>query len=388
MNHMISKAVQNSRISLIREMSLRAARLDDVISLGIGEPDFDTPDEICQQASEDAMQGATHYTPSQGDPELVGALSDYLKDCFGYDLDKDNIIIAAGGMGALTAYFRTVLNPGDEVLVPEPYFPPYPVQIELTGGRMIPVPTSIETGFTLTAEAVEPHLTERSKVLLLNYPNNPTGAVASGAVLDGLARLTQEQDLLVVSDEVYHRFLYDGIRHDSIFTRPGMADRTVVIGSFSKSFAMTGWRVGYAFGPDWIIGEMNKVIAYYTGCTSSVTQRGGLAALQGDLSGFNAMIEEFELRRNLIYNALSDLPQIGVFNPQGAFYIFPNLHEITNDTEQFALDLLEQERVVVVPGMDFGASGADCVRIAFTVNCPLLTEAMARFSRFVSRIPS
>jgi len=385
MHERVSKAVSSVRPSVIREMALRAAKLDNVISLGIGEPDFATSVKVSRQALRDAVRGATHYTPPQGDPELLEALTGHLQRRFGYRLQKHNILVTAGGMGALTAYFRTVLNPEDEVLVPEPYFPSYRPQIEWTGGKVVEVPTSFEEGFILDPQAVERCMTPRSKVLLVNYPHNPTGTVLPGPNLDDLAYLAREEDLLVVSDEVYDRLLYDGVRHESLFTRAGMESRTVVVGSFSKSFAMTGWRLGYALGPEWIIKEMTKVATYYTSCASSVSQRAALAALQQAPSISEAMVEQFGLRRELIYGVLLDLPGVRVHKPIGTFYIFPSLEDITDNTEEFALKLLEDERVVVIPGAAFGPSGVQCVRMAYTVDRPLLKEALERFSRFAMK---
>lgn len=383
MEDRISRVVSEIRFPVIREMSLRAQGLENVISLGIGEPDFDTPSGICQKALEDALSGATHYVPSQGDPELLETLCGYLNERFGYDLSTSNILITGGGMGALTAYFRTILNSGDEVLVPEPHFPEYRPQIEWAGGRVVYVHTSLEQGFAVTPEALERAITPRSKVLVLNYPNNPTGAVMNGTSLDDLAQFALEKDLLVVSDEVYDRMLFDGVQHDSIASRKGMFDRTTVIGSFSKAFAMTGWRIGYAYGPEWIVSEMTKVVSYCTSCAPAVSQRAAFAALQQDSSVVTEMVEEFRVRRDLVYEALSPLPGVRVHKPGGTFYIFPNVEEITDDEEKFALDLLEKERVVVIPGSAFGPSGSGSIRIAFTLDRSLLTEAMERFSSFV-----
>jgi aminotransferase len=385
MEKTVAEVVRRLRPSAIREMSLRAAGLDNVISLGIGEPDFHTPEEICQRAFQDAMRGATHYTPSQGDPELLAALQGYLNGRFGHDLSVDEMLITMGGMGALTAYFRTVLNPGDEVLVPEPHFPSYRPQIEWAGGKVVHVPTSFQHGFVLDAAAVERSMTPRTRVLLLNSPNNPTGAVLAARTLDDLASLAQRRDLLVVSDEVYDRLLFDGLQHDSIFARPGMRERTVVVGSFSKAFAMTGWRIGYAFGPAWLMKEMTKVVMFYTSCASSVSQRAALAALKQDPSVVEAMVEEFRLRRDLVYDALSRMPGVKVHSPAGSFYIFPSITTVARDAEQFALDFLEEERVVVIPGVAFGPSGQGCVRIAFTVERGLLAEAIGRLARFVEK---
>lgn len=379
----VARAVKELMPSKIREMSLRASGLEGVISLGIGEPDFSTPEEVCRRALEDALGGATHYAPSQGDPELLRSLREYLQDRYGLLLGEENLLVTSGGMGALTGFFRTVLDPGDEVLVPEPHFPEYRAHIELAGGKIVHVPTRLEEHFVPQPGQVEKALSSRSKVLLINSPNNPTGSVIPAAVMDHLARLAREADLLVVCDEVYDRLVFDGCSHQSMVTRPAMRERTVVIGSFSKAFAMTGWRLGYAFGPAELIREMTKVVTYYTSCASSVSQRAGLAALRSAEARVSEMVAEFQRRRDLVYKSLSEIPGVRVSKPLGAFYIFPNLESITQDTEEFAIQLLEQERVVVVPGGPFGPSGQGCVRMAFTVGMKELAEAMERFARFV-----
>ncbi len=378
----VARAVKELMPSKIREMSLRASGLKGVISLGIGEPDFPTSQEVCRRALEDALAGATHYAPSQGDPELLAALRDYLQERYGISLQEENLLITSGGMGALTGFFRTVLNPGDEVLVPEPHFPEYRAHVELAGGKLVHVPTRLEDGYVPQPEQVGKALGSKSKVLLINSPNNPTGSVIPAAVMDRLASLAREADLLVVCDEVYDRLVFDGHAHQSMVTRPGMSERTVVIGSFSKAFAMTGWRLGYAFGPAELIREMTKVVTYYTSCASSVSQRAGLAALRSGHALVQGMVAEFQKRRDLVYESLCQIPGIRVSKPAGAFYIFPNLESITQDTEEFAIRLLEQERVVVVPGEPFGPSGRPCVRMAFTVGMEDLGEAMKRFKRF------
>jgi len=223
---------------------------------------------------------------------------------------------------------------------------------------------------------------------MLNSPHNPTGAVMPSHTLDELANVIKDNDLLVLSDEVYDRFLFDGTKHQSPATHPDLLERTVMVGSFSKTFAMTGWRVGYACGPETLIKEMSKVMNDYAGCASSVSQRAGLAALQQDSSVVDGMVEEFRLRRDLVYEPLSRLPGVQVHKPVGSFYIFPNIREITEDDEAFALDLLEEEALVTIPGSAFGPSGAGCLRLAFTVDRTLLSEAMARFSRYVEKLAS
>jgi aminotransferase len=381
----ISKTVQGLRASKIREMALRAAKLDNVISLGIGEPDSHTSESVCRSALEDALKGATHYAPSQGDSDLLDGLRAYISQWYRLDLRRENLLVTTGGMGALTGFFRTVLDPGDEVLVPEPHFPEYRAHIELAGGKLVHVNTRFQNNYILEPAEVESAITSSTKVLLINSPNNPTGAVIPAKIMDELAIIAQERDLFVVCDEVYDRLTFDGLRHESISTRPGMLERTVVVGSFSKTFAMTGWRLGYVFGPPDLVREMTKVVAYYTSCASSVSQRAGVAALRQPPETVEGMVEEFQRRRDLIYEALCRIPGVRVNRPSGAFYIFPNIEDIVEDVERLALDLLEEERVVVVPGDPFGPSGAGSVRMAFTVDRERLTEAMERFARFVRR---
>jgi aminotransferase len=383
MKSKISKAVSQIPVSGIREMWKRAAEFDNVISLGIGEPDFSTPKEICDQALRDAIGGATHYTQSQGDPELIKAIQQYLHNRLGEDFSTSQIVVTTGGIGGLSSFFRTVLDPGDEVLLPEPYFPPYRHLIEWVGAKAVHVQTSFENGFAPTPEALEAAITPSSKVLLLNSPNNPTGAVIPAEILHNIARIALERDLLVLSDEVYDRLLFDGAAHESIRTRSGMRERTVVVHSLSKSFAMTGWRIGYAFGPEWIIESMIKVVSSCTSCAPSVSQRAAIAALRLDETIINTMVAEFRARRNQAYEALKDLSGVRVHKPAGTFYIFPDISLITNNSFQFALDLLKEEQVVVVPGETFGPSGKGCVRLALTVNRERLSMAMERIRRFI-----
>jgi len=386
MKSKISTAVSQIPLSGIREMWQRAAQYDSFISLGIGEPDFNTPKEICNQALQDALEGATHYTQSQGDAELLKAIQVYLHERLGEDFSTRQIVVTTGGVGGLTSFFRTVLNPGDEVLLPDPYFPPYRHHIEWVGGRAVHVQTRFENGFVPTPQALEAAITPQTKVLLLNSPNNPTGAVIPAEKLNDIARIAIEKDLLVLSDEVYERLLFDGLTHESIRTRPGMEERTVVVHSFSKSFAMTGWRIGYAFGPEWLIESMIKVVSSTTSCAPSVSQRAALAALRLDPEIINAMVEEFRSRRDYAYEILKTLPGVKVHKPKGTFYIFPDISQITQDSRQFAFDLLDKEQVVVVPGEAFGPSGKGCVRITLTVNQEVLKEAFERIQHFISTL--
>jgi len=386
MESKIANVVRKIPLSGIRVMLQKAAEYDNCISLGIGEPDFDTPKEICNQALKDALNGATHYTQSQGDPELVKEIQRYLNERLSEDFSPQQIVVTTGGVGGLTSFFRAVLEPGDEVLIPEPYFPPYRHHIEWVGGKVIEVRTHFKDDFVPSPEDIEEAITPSTKVLLLNSPHNPTGAVIPSAILDKIAKIAVERDLLVLSDEVYERLLFDGQIHESIRTRPGMNERTVVVHSFSKSFAMTGWRIGYAFGPEWVIGPMTKVVSSYTSCAPSVSQRAAVAALRLGSEIIDSMTEEFCARRDQVFEDLKQLPGVKVFKPAGTFYLFPDINKITGDSLKFALDLLEKQQVVVVPGDTFGPSGKGCVRIALTVNRELLTEAMKRIRAFIKDI--
>jgi aspartate/methionine/tyrosine aminotransferase len=382
MKHKISRCVRDIVPAVIREMGIRAAAYDDVISLGIGEPDFHTPADVCRPALDDALDGATHYTPSRGDPDLVDALLQYIKESRGIELEPSQLTATHGGMGALIASLRAILDPGDAVIVPEPHFPTYKAQICFAGGQVVYVPTVFEDRFVLRADNVSRAITSNTKALIVNSPNNPTGSVIPGAVLDELARLAVEKDLLVISDEVYDRLSFER-PHESIYTRPGMAERTLVVNSFSKAFAMTGWRIGYCYGPAWLMEEVVKVATYFTSCPSSVGQRAAFAALRTDQKPFEAMALEFKRRCRLAYERLKAMPGVDVHPTGGSFYIFPNVSKLADDAEAFALDLLDKEQVVVIPGGAFGPSGKGCVRISCTVDEARLNEAMDRMDRYI-----
>ncbi|RLB79637.1 MAG: pyridoxal phosphate-dependent aminotransferase [Deltaproteobacteria bacterium] len=382
MKEKISKNVREIPPAIIREMSLRAAAYDNVISLGIGEPDFDTPEHICKAALQDALKGFTHYTPSRGYDDLILALIDHIEASRNIQLKPEQVMVTHGGMGALIASLRAVLDPGDEVIVIEPHFPTYKAQIAFAGGTHVYVSTSFQNRFIVDPVQIEKSITPKTKALIVNSPNNPTGAVMPGDLLDELARIAVENDLIVISDEVYDRLVFEG-NHDSIYVRPGMQERTVVVNSFSKAFAMTGWRIGYCFGPEWIIAEALKVATYFTSCPSSIGQRAAMAALKSDQGIFEGMVQEFADRCKIAYERLVAMPGIKVHPTQGSFYLFPSVDELSRDTMKFALDLLDREQVVVIPGEAFGPSGKGCIRISCTVGRSDLIEAMERLERFV-----
>lgn len=382
MKRFISKTVLAFRFSVIREMWMRSLAYEDVISLGIGEPDFITPEAISRQALADALAGHTHYTPSQGDPELTAELARVGSRRLGRPLAPENVLVTGGGMGALTCCLRALIDPGDKILLPEPYFPDNIGHITLAGGVPLLVPTRFEDGWVVTPEAVRTAWRPGVKALILNSPNNPTGAVIPGPVLDELARLSRELDFVVLSDEVYGRIAFDG-PPQSIATRPGMAERAVVIDSFSKSHAMTGWRLGYLLGPAWLLDEAVKVAATTTSCASSLGQRAALAALRHGDEAARAMAAEFARRSAFMSDHLEAMPGVRLVRPQGSFYLFPDFSRITDDAEALALDILDKVQVVTVPGSTFGPSGARSLRLAATTGMDRLAEAMDRLERYL-----
>ncbi len=364
-------------------MSQIAAQYQDVITLGIGEPDFDTPAPIIEKAFADAKQGHTHYTPAKGDPELIEKLSVCLSEDLGRPISPACIMATHGAMNGLATAFRTLMDPGDEIIVIEPHFPDYLAHI--TFAHAVPrfVPSRFEDGFVPDPADIEAAVTSRTRIILLNSPNNPTGTVMPADVLEQIAAIARDKDLCVVSDEVYDRISFKG-RPASIYNFTGMADRTVVLNSFSKTYAMTGWRVGFAYGPESVISEMTKVANYATGCPSSVGQRAAIAALDTPAEIIQEMSDTFERRMDLVYARLEAMPGIRVRRPEGSFYLFADISAVSTDSRQFALDLIKEEQVVVVPGYPFGPSCDGCIRIACTVNRQRLSQAMDRLERFLA----
>ncbi len=384
MDEKVRQRIRELGYSVIREMSERAADLDGVVSLGIGEPDFHTPEEVTRQAMEDALKGRTHYVPARGDAELVQALAERVSVQTGTRVGPDRIVITPGGMGGLSAGLLTLLEPGDEVIVPEPFFPSYRAHVAMPGGTLVPLPTRYEDGFVPDPRALEQTITPRTKCLLLNSPNNPTGMVIPGRIMDRMAEIAVRNDLVVISDEVYDQLVF-GAPFESISTRPGMAERTLVVNSCSKTFAMTGWRVGYCYGPQWLMDHVVKVVNYSTTCVSSVGQRAALAAIQGDQTPFRRMRDAFESRVELVWNRIRKMKGLRAHRPSGAFYVFVDVRELSLDSTAYATSLLDEERVVVIPGVAFGQSGEGFVRIACTLEESLLTQGMDRLERFSGR---
>jgi aminotransferase len=354
-----------------------------VISLGVGEPDYRTPWHICEAAVEAFRQGYTGYTPSAGFPELRRAVAEDMESRYGVAYDPDTeILITVGSSEAIDLAFRAMLDPGDEVVVPDPYYICYPTCVELTGGVLVPVPTSAENGFKLQAADIEAYIAPRTKVLLFGYPANPTGTEMHRDELAPLARVVEQNDLLVVSDEIYSRLTY-GVEHTCFASLPGMKERTILLDGFSKRYAMTGWRLGYAAGPADLIAAMGRIHQYTMLSPPSATQMAGLQALRAGEEDVRRMVAEYDRRRRVIVNGLNDIG-LTCHEPEGAFYAFPSVRRTGMGSEEFTERLLLEERVVVLPGNLFGQRGEGHVRCCYATALPHIDEALARMGRFVA----
>jgi aminotransferase len=368
----------------IRKFFDLVAQSRGIISLGVGEPDFTTPWHIRESAIYSLERGRTTYTSNWGMPELREAVSRHLENWQGLRYNPANeILITVGVAEAIDLVMRTVLEPGDEILIPEPCFVSYVPCAVMAGGKAVTVPLQAEDDFKLTPDLLRRYMTPKSKVLFLAYPSNPTGAVMTAEELEGVAQVAREHDLLVVSDEIYGDMTYGG-SHRSIAALPGMQERTVLLNGFSKAYAMTGWRIGYACGPAEILGLMMKIHQYTIMCAPIMGQIAALEALKAGAAARDKMVAEYDRRRKLMYTGFRKMG-LPVFEPRGAFYIFPSIEPTGLDDETFALRLLEEEKVAVVPGSAFGPSGKGHVRCSYASSVENLTEALTRIGRFVER---
>ena len=378
----LSPVANGLKPSGIRRFFDIAAEMDHVISLGVGEPDFKTPWAIRQEAIHTLEQGKTWYTANAGLAQLRQEIARYLKDAIGVEYHpKDQILVSVGGSEAIDLCIRALVQPGDEVLVPQPSFVCYDPIVRLAGGAPVAIETKVENQFRLTPEELEEKITPKTKLLVLPYPNNPTGAVMKREHLEAIAPVLQRHDLLVLSDEIYSELTYSG-KHVSIASLPGMAQRTVVINGFSKSFAMTGWRLGFAAGPAPIVQLMVKIHQYAIMSAPTMSQYAAVEALKSCMSSVADMREEYNLRRRYVVDTLNKMG-LSCFEPDGAFYVFPSIRSTGLSSEEFCEKLLEQERVAVVPGNAFGDSGEGHVRISYSYSINYLKEALKRIQRFV-----
>ena len=382
----LAERVRTVAPSGIRRFFDMLAEMRDVISLTIGEPDFTTPEPITRAAIASLEAGETHYTANGGMIELRELISENLHNRYGVDYDpRAELIITVGASEAVDASLRALLDPGDEVIYHDPCFVAYAPCIALAGGVPVRIGTSDATNFEVSAEQIEAAITPRTKAIFLGYPNNPTGAVLSRDKLAAIADVAERHDLLVISDEIYDRLVYGDHAHTAFGALPGMRERTVLIGGFSKSYAMTGWRIGYVAAPAGLMTGIAKVHQYGIMCAPTSAQFAAVEALRIGEPFVQAMHDEYDRRRRLMTDRLNRMGLL-CFEPKGAFYCFPNVTDATGlDEETFAQRLLAEERVAVVPGAAFGPSGAGHVRACYATAYEEIVEAMDRMERFVKR---
>lgn len=383
-NNQVSEKVRNLAPSGIRKFFDLASSVEGVISLGIGEPDFVTPWHIREVAIHSLEKGHTMYTSNQGLAELREELANYLKYYCGQSYNpQTEILITVGVSEGLDLAMRAILNPGDEVILPDPYYVAYPACIYLAGGIPIKVPTTEENDFKIRTEDIVCKITSKTKAILFGYPANPTGAVLPMRELTQIAQLAEQYDLIIITDEIYRNLVY-GIEHASFASIPNMKERTILLNGFSKSYAMTGWRIGYATANSEIIGAMNKIHQYTMLCASTTAQEAAIEALRKGNSEVEAMVADYDQRRRFMVKRLRDIG-LSCFEPKGAFYAFPSIKITGMTSEEFAEKLLNEEKVAVVPGSAFGQCGEGYIRCCYATSLPEIEEALNRIGKFVKR---
>ena len=382
----LSRRVREVPPSGIRRFFDIAATMHDVISLGIGEPDFDTPPGIVAAGIASLNAGRTHYSSNYGTRELRQHLSDHIERLYGVRYDPDGeIIVTVGASEAMDIALRATIDPGDEVVLHEPSYVAYVPGILFAGGVPRAVPTRLEDDFALDPDAVEAAIGPRTKAMLLGYPCNPTGAVLPDAVQDRLAEIAVRHDLVVYSDEIYDRLVYGGHRHRAMSALPGMRERTILMGGFSKAYAMTGWRVGWLCAPTGLIDGIVKVHQYAIMSAPTTAQDAAIHALTHGEADVQRMRAEYDRRRRLLVDGLNAIG-LETFEPRGAFYAFPRITSTGLSADEFTERLLTEEHVAVIPGDAFGPSGAGHVRMCYATSYERLEEALVRIGRFVERV--
>ncbi len=365
----------------IRGFFDKAKNYSNVINLGIGEPDIDTPKAIIDCAYNAMLKGKTHYTQNAGDLDVREAVADYVKS-YGIESNpSEEIILTCGGMGAVAMAILAIVSEGDEVIIQDPQWLNYCSQVRFAGGVPVQVPVREEDNFVFKAENLEKYITNKTKVLMINSPNNPTGAVMSKEDMEKISQLAIKHNLFVISDEVYCELLYDGNKHKSIASLPGMKERTLIINSLSKTFAMTGWRIGFAIGPKEIIAKLIVLQENLVACAPAPAQRAAKYALS-TMCEVKSMVNMYENRRNIIVDGLNGIEGISCLKPLGAFYAFANIKGLGKTSLEFAEGLLEQEQVVVIPGSAFGPSGEGFVRVAYSNSEENLHIALKRIRNY------
>lgn len=384
-NEMLSDKVVTMKPSGIRKFFDIVSEMKDAISLGVGEPDFDTPWHIRDEGIYSLEKGRTFYTSNSGLKELRVEIANYMERTQGVTYDPmTQVLVTVGGSEAIDLMFRAMINEGDEVLIPQPSYVSYEPCARLADAVPVIIELRNEDNFVLTPELLEKAITPKSKILVLPYPNNPTGAIMKKEDLEAIRDIIIDNDLYVMSDEIYGALTYTD-KHVSIVSLPGMQDRTVVVDGFSKAYAMTGWRMGFACGPEPIIQQMTKIHQYAIMCAPTTSQYAGVEALKNGAEDVKMMRESYNERRRFVLHMLDEMG-LPCFEPLGAFYVFPCIKEFGISSEQFATELLREEKVAIVPGTAFGDCGEGFLRISYAYSIENLREALGRLQRFVERL--
>ena len=385
MRNPLADKVVEIKPSGIRKFFDIVSEMKDAISLGVGEPDFDTPWHIRDEGIYSLEKGRTFYTSNAGLKELKVEICNYMKRKQNIEYNyKDEVIVTVGGSEAIDIALRAMLNPGEEVIIPQPCYVSYEPCTILAGGVPVIIDLKAENEFRLTAEELEAAITDKTKCLILAFPNNPTGAIMTKEDLEKIAKVIIEKDIIVISDEIYAELTY-GREHVSIASLPGMQERTILINGFSKAYAMTGWRLGYACGPANIIGQMTKIHQFAIMCAPTTSQYAAVEALKNGDEDVQEMREAYNQRRRYLVNAFREMG-LECFEPFGAFYVFPCIKEFGMTSDEFATRFLEEEKVAAVPGTAFGDSGEGFLRISYAYSLDNLKIAMERFKRFVEKL--
>lgn len=384
MRNPLSKNIMEIEPSGIRRFFDVANTMENVISLGVGEPDFDTPWHIREEGIYSLEKGRTYYTSNAGLLPLRQEISRYLGERFHLPYSADEILVTVGGSEAIDIGFRAMLDPGDEVIIPEPCFVSYLPCVKMAGGVPVQIALEEKDQFKLTGRKLKEAITDKTKIIVLPFPNNPTGAVMTAEELQVIADIVKEHDLFVMSDEIYSELSYQG-KHVSIASIPGMAERTIVINGFSKSFAMTGWRLGYAAGPAEVIKQMIKIHQYIIMSSPTTSQYAAIEALRNGMEDVERMRESYNQRRRFLVKELNDMG-IPCFEPYGAFYVFPNISRFGMTSEEFATQLLQEQKVAVVPGDAFGKCGEGFLRISYAYSIENLKMALEKIQKFIDTL--
>ena len=385
--------VLNQKVQAIKPSGIRrffdiANEMDNVISLSIGEPDFTTPWHVREEGIRSLEDGKTWYSPNRGFIELRQEISRWLKRHYHVNYnDKEEILVTVGGSEAIDLCLRSLISPGDEVLIPEPSFVCYVPLTEMAGGVPVVLETKAEDRFRITPEALRAKITPKTKLLILPYPNNPTGAVMRREHLEAIAEVVRENDLMVLSDEIYSALTYGDTNHVTFSAIDGMWERTIVVNGFSKAFAMTGWRLGYAVGPAQIIKAMTKLHQYGIMSAPTTAQYAAIVALKNGDEDIVYMREQYDMRRRLVVDGFNSMG-LTCFEPEGAFYVFPCIKKTGLTSEEFCERLLYEERVAVVPGSAFGDCGEGFVRVSYSYSIKHISEALSRIEHFIKQFES